>query len=84
MAAVAIRGGVVISVASNHRKRFGHAELRLASRTNDLTGATVYVMRWNKRVSRPCAMCRETMKFRGVKKAVFIDENGKVAEERYT
>ena len=82
MGAVIVRGGAVLSLAANHRKWFGHAELRCLSRIKDAAGSTVYVMRKNKRISKPCPMCREELIRRGVKKCVYINSDGHVEQER--
>lgn len=54
-----------------------HAETALVLGVNRATtsGATVYVARVNKkgqwRMSKPCSMCHEVMKFVGIKKVVY-------------
>jgi deoxycytidylate deaminase len=82
MAAVMVRGGAVVALASNHKRWFGHAELRLLSRVRNAAGSTVYVMRINKRISKPCSICREELIKRGVKDVVYINEHGSVESER--
>ena len=59
-----------------------HAELAciLGIDKSSTTGATVYVARINKngkwRMSKPCSMCHEAMKFAGIKKVVYtISDN---------
>lgn len=83
MGAVIVRGGAVLSLAANHRRWGGHAEVRSLAAAGDVAGATCYVMRYNRRISKPCPNCRELLILRGVKKAVYINHLGEVEEERY-
>ncbi len=82
MAAVIVRGGAVLSLASNHSKRYGHAEARALSRAKDVEGATVYVMRKNKLTSKPCPNCRQLLIEAGIAKAVYVNVDGHVEIER--
>lgn len=71
MAAVVVRGGQVLSFATNHHHR--HAEARALRPHMDYTGATVYVMRLNKKVSKPCPECQNALKAAGIRKAVYVN-----------
>lgn len=59
-----------------------HAEINVIYNIdkNTTTGATVYVVRVGKsgdfRLSKPCSMCEEVLKFCGIKKVVYSTGNG--------
>jgi deoxycytidylate deaminase len=86
---VIVKGGRVIStginkdrshpriVSSEHIKDHCsvHAEIDAIKKARDVTGATIYVARVNKRGeardSRPCKRCFEVIKNNGIKKIVY-------------
>lgn len=59
-----------------------HAELRciLGLDRSMTTGATVYVVRISNsgefKMSKPCQMCRDSMRFVGVKRVIYTTNNG--------
>ena len=95
--AVLIKGGNVVNVAFNKPDytKFGnrfrnnytcgiattHAEIGAI-----LEGATVFVVRINRRgeyrMSKPCPMCEDVLKFVGVKKVVYTTDGDTVGEHR--
>ena len=62
-----------------------HAELGciLGVDKSKTMGATIYVARINKkgqlRLSKPCPMCHEVLKFCGIKKVVYTTSDNKIA-----
>jgi deoxycytidylate deaminase len=86
---VIVKGGRVIStginkershpriVSSEHIKDHCsvHAEVDAIKKAKDVTGATIYVARVNKRGeardSRPCKRCYEVIRTNGIKKIVY-------------
>lgn len=86
---VIVRGGRVIStgmnkdrshpriVSSEHIKDHCsvHAEIDAIKKARDVSGATIYVARVNKRGSardsRPCNRCYEVIKNNGIKKIIY-------------
>ena len=90
MAAVAVRGGSVLSFSGNLSRdsiyglplRGRHAEERTLKPHLDFTGATIYIARQGGRMSRPCRSCWETIERAGVSKVVYMDWDGKIVEER--
>lgn len=87
--AVIVKGGRVIStginkdrshpriVSSEHIKDHCsvHAEVDAIKKAKDVTGATIYVARVNRRGkardSRPCSRCYEVIRSNGIKKIVY-------------
>ncbi len=80
MAAVIVRGGNVLSLAVNSHSWGRHSEVRAISKVDDVRGATVYVMRANRRISKPCKMCGLILKERGISKAIYINKDGEIEE----
>ena len=86
---VIVKGGRVIStginkdrshpriVSTEHIKDHCsvHAEIDAIKKAKDVTGATIYVARVNKRGkardSRPCTRCYEVIKNNGIKKIIY-------------
>lgn len=86
---VIVKGGRVIStgvnkershpriVSSEHIKQHCsvHAEVDAIKRARDVSGATIYVARVNRRGeqrdSRPCSRCYEAIKESGIRKIVY-------------
>lgn len=83
MGAVIVRGGAVLSKAANRQRWGSHAEIRALSKIGyEAHGATVYVVRENRRTSRPCPMCHLELKRAGVRSVVYLDYNGNPIKER--
>lgn len=83
MASVLVRGGRVLSLAVNSPAWGRHAESRTLAKISDTIGSTIYVMRSNRRISKPCHMCEELLRLRGVKKAIYINALGQVDQTIY-
>ena len=82
--AVVVRGGRLLGAASNHN-RYGHcAEVRALGRVGDPAGATVYVARLSRRLSRPCGRCWRYLRAFGVRDAVYASQDGSWIRERVT
>jgi deoxycytidylate deaminase len=91
---VIVKGGRVIStgvnkdrshpkiVSSEHIKQHCsvHAEVDAIKRAKDVSGATIYVARVNRRGeqrdSRPCSRCYEAIRKSGIKKIVYTTSEG--------
>jgi deoxycytidylate deaminase len=82
MAAIVIRGGSVVATAHNTSYYGGHCERRALRSHQDVTGATLIVVRSNGGVSRPCSKCRKAIEDAGIRKLVFVDEARIVRIER--
>lgn len=81
MGAVIVRGGAVLAKAANINIR--HAEERAISRVQgDCKHATLYIMRHNMRVSRPCDDCYKLIQKAGIDKIVYIGWSGEINEEK--
>jgi len=78
MGAIVVRGGRIISSAWNLAAWHRHAEARACYHKDDtdLSGATLYVVRWKSTMSKPCASCMEAIRKARIKKVVYIDWNG--------
>ena len=81
MAAIVVRGGAVLSVGINHR--FNHCERRALRPHHDYSGATIYIARHNKLLSRPCDDCQKLLIYAGIRQAVYNSSCGNVVTERY-
>lgn len=82
MAAVVARGGSILSVEPNLSRWDGHCERRALRPHQDMTGATIVVVRSNRGISKPCEECMAAIKAAGIKKVVYIDREGQVQMER--
>lgn len=80
MAAVIVRGGAILSWATNKSSRGDHAEKRAIHRTKDLKGSTIYIARRTGRTSKPCSSCFELIKNSGIKEVVFINEENEIVK----
>lgn len=79
---VIIRGGVVISTAHN-LWRFGRCCERRALKPHlDLRGGILIVVRSNKRISKPCLLCRKAIEEAGIKKIIYINIDGNIVSEK--
>lgn len=75
MAAVLVKGGALISAAANLQEWGKHAERRCLRPHIDARGCTLYVVRSNGRISKPCADCWEVIINSGVSTVVFINKD---------
>lgn len=83
MACVIVKGGRVLALATNRAEQHQHAEARALRQKGDFTGATVYVAREGRRMSRPCELCCAGLKAAGVIRAVYADWTGQLTTEVY-
>ena len=82
MAALAVRGGCVLAVAANRGGWRQHAERRVLRPHDNLEGSTVYIVRSNRKCSKPCPECRRLLEESKVSCIVYINEQGTVVKER--
>lgn len=76
MAAVVVRGGAVLSAATNSRRLGRHAELRALLGFRNYSGATLYIARDGGKMSKPCSKCMERIQKVGLARIVFADWSG--------
>lgn len=81
MCAVIVKGGRVLSIGAN--MGWKHAETRAIRPHRDYKGATIYVMRENERVSRPCNDCQKKIVRAGIKRAIYISWDRTVVTESF-
>jgi deoxycytidylate deaminase len=82
LGAVVCRGGQVLAFAPNLARWGRCAERRCLVRNIDFRGATIYIVRTNFRMSRPCVHCLERIKETGIKKMVYLNDSGEIVQER--
>lgn len=86
MAAVLVKGGAVVSKATNRQLWGAHAEKRAlhARRTRRAwaNGGTLYVARLGGRMSRPCEACLNVLRKLGIDKVVFANWDGHLIVEK--
>jgi deoxycytidylate deaminase len=82
LAAVIVKGGSILSVAHNLQSWNSCAERRAIRKHMDYRGSTILVVRSNKGISKPCAKCRLAIIKAGIKKVIYIDEDGDVVVEK--
>lgn len=82
MAAVLLRGGVVVGREHNTHTWNGHCERRVLRPTIDACGATLVIIRDNLRCSKPCPRCMEAIRLAGIKKIGYVDRAGQFVWER--
>ena len=87
--AVLVKGGSVLNRFRNVRDRghaTHHAELGAIFGLDRSTtqGATLYVCRTNRegkfRMSKPCSMCEQVLRFCGIKRVVYTESENQVAK----
>jgi pyrimidine deaminase RibD-like protein len=78
MAAVLVKGGRVLSHATNGRSWGAHAELRALKKCANAEGAIAIVIRDGGGCSEPCDMCWLALREAGVRKVFCVDQNLKV------
>jgi deoxycytidylate deaminase len=88
VAAVAIRGGNVLSMATNGSpsshglyKTSLHAEARCLRRGANYSGAVLIIVREGSRMSRPCNACMIKIKSANIKKIVYLSWTADVQVE---
>lgn len=88
---VVVKGGRLLSRAANlgrpahwrFPKRGSHAEKRaLRPHLCDFTGATIYVVRSDGGMSRPCDDCMNLIREAKISRIFYFDWDGKVVSER--
>lgn len=84
MAAIVVRGGSLLSSASNLHLRYKHAEIRALRPHLNLKGGTLYVVRKNGGNSRPCEVCWNSIVNSGINTVVFINEKKDIVIEKVT
>ncbi len=82
MAALIIRGGAVIAARANLQAWGRHAELRALGAVRDARGCTLVIVRAEFRMSKPCAVCQQAIKARGISRVVYCDWQGSMVVER--
>ncbi len=80
---VVVRGGRVLSHASNTGKPGRHAEIRAIRRRGDVQGATLYSVRARGGCSKPCPTCEAALREAGIATVVYLDKLGNVVRESY-
>lgn len=81
MAALVVKSGRVLAMAVNGKRTGRHAEVRAVAQDRDFEGATIYVARLGKGISKPCRSCFLLIKQAGIKKMVFVDEDNRLTEK---
>lgn len=82
MAAVLVKGGAILSKATNKNTWGAHAEKRALKRAQCALGATLYIARENCRTSKPCPNCLNLLKQLGIKKIVYANWDGSITAEK--
>lgn len=85
-AAIVVRGGAVVAMASNHGT--AHAEVRALSRLwpSERVGTRVYSLRFTKTgrlaMAKPCEKCESYMRRMGVKSCTYSTQAGTLERMR--
>lgn len=77
LAALVVRGGAVVSSGVNLSRQGRCAERRALRPNQDFEGCTLYVVRANGRISKPCKNCMKAINESGVKWVVYINADQK-------
>lgn len=80
MGAIALKGGAVVSKATNGNKFGLHAEWRALRGKGEAD--TIIVARHNGGMSRPCLECQKVLRDRGVYRMIYGNRNGVLVNER--
>lgn len=80
LGAVVVKGGRVLSKAAN--KGWNDAEARALRPHVDFSGATIIVMRRNRRTSKPCASCMEKIFKAKISNIIYTNRDGEIVKER--
>lgn len=84
MSCVVVKGGRVLGWATNSQRYLMHCELRSITQcSGDMTGATVYVARVDAKMSKPCPMCQAILREHNIKRAIYIDNDGRQAQMEF-
>lgn len=82
LAALVVKGGAIISAAVNLHRRYRCAEARALRPHLDLEGATLYVVRANGRISKPCPNCARMIEKARISEVVYIDSMRNAVKEK--
>ena len=77
LGAVVVRGGKILSIASNTRK--GHAEVNAIKQASKTEGADIYVTRHTPTgmaMAKPCDNCMEAIKAAGIRRIYYTSRDG--------
>jgi len=90
--ALVIKGGSVISRATNYSRPFGlynrgfHAEERVLNESKDYRGATLVVacktLNGRNHISKPCSNCMKLIEEKGIAKIIYLNREGDICVER--
>jgi len=90
--AIVIKGGSIISMASNFSRPFGlqnrgfHAEERALNRDKNYRGATMIVAcqttKGKHHISKPCANCMRLIEDKGISKIIYLNRDGSICTEK--
>lgn len=87
MSAIVVRGGNVVSKAFNvvkspHTLNLpNHAEARALRNKGSFEGSTIYIVRNNCRMSKPCPHCLAKIREAGIAKVIYFDWSGNMVQE---
>ena len=80
MGSVLVRSGAVLGAEPN--KKWNHAESRVLRPHLNCSGTTLYIMRENKKTSKPCPKCMIKIRLAGVSVIVYVDSKNKLVKEK--
>lgn len=87
MSAIVVRGGNVVAKGFNVVKsphtdnKPNHAEARALRNKGDFRGCTIYIVRNNGKMSKPCPHCMARIKEAQISRMVYLDWNGDLQRE---
>ncbi len=82
LAAVVLRGGAIVSYATN-MGRWGHCAERRAIRPHtNYAGTMLIVVRSNGGCSKPCKRCAKLIKEAGIKRVGYVNEDRQFVVEK--
>lgn len=84
MAAVLVKGGAVLTKATNKNTWGAHAEKRALHKATpeSCLGTALYIARNSGRISKPCATCLVLIKHLGIRKIIYATWTGEVIIEK--
>lgn len=77
LAAIIVKGGAIVNVGVNLERQGRCAERRALRPNQDFKGCTLYVVRSNRRISKPCSKCMQAIVNAGIKWLVYINQEQK-------
>ncbi len=80
MGCYVVRGGSVLSKASNHD--WNHAEEVALRKHGDYRGAKLYIARTNHRISKPCPACMTKIKAAGIVAIIYVNKDQKLQRDK--